>query len=155
MSRLADVPSRSVSVLWRMLPRCWRCCPISAAAGGHAAAICIAMATYERKLRSSGVPPRVGSEAGAGGRAAAAQIVGEPRAQGQEAGCAQWQHTAARAAHPRQRPRAWPHRKQVLRHEDGYLFMCYGRKRKHLHTQKISFKHHALHTWYAPAHVVQ
>ena len=50
---------------------------------------------------------------------------------------------------PRQRPRAWPaaHRKQVLRHEDGNLFMFYGP-----HTQKIPFKHHAPHTWYAPAH---
>ena len=107
------------------------------------------MATCERKLRSSGVPPRAGSVAGAGGRAPAAQIVGGARAQGREAGRARWQHTAARTAHPRQRPRAWPaaHRKQVLRHEDGNLFMFYGP-----HTQKIPFKHHAPHTWYAPAH---
>ena len=62
----------SVSVLWWMQPHCSRCRPISAAAGGHAAAICIAMAT--RKLRSSGAPPRAGSVAGAGGRAPAAQI---------------------------------------------------------------------------------
>ena len=146
----------SVSVLWRMPPRCWRCRPISAAAGGHAAAICIAMATCERKLRSSGVPPRAGSVAGAGGRAAAAQIVGGPRAQGREAGRARWQHTAACAAHPRQRPRAWPQRTEN-RYSDMRMaiYSCVmGRtcKWQHFHTQKIPFKHHAPHTWYAPAH---
>ena len=49
-----------------MLPRCWQCRPISADAGGHAAAICIAvhMATCERKLRSSGAPPRAGGQCG-------------------------------------------------------------------------------------------
>jgi hypothetical protein len=47
-----------------MPPRCWRCRPISAAAGGHAAAICIAMATCKRKLRSSGAPRREGGQCG-------------------------------------------------------------------------------------------
>ena len=71
---------------------------MSAAAGGHAAAICIAMATCERKLRSSGAPLRAGSAAGAGGRVPAAKITGGLRAQGREAGRARWQHTAARTA---------------------------------------------------------
>ena len=142
----------SVSVLWRMTPRCWRCRPISAAAGGHAAAICIDMAMCERKLRSSGVPPRAGSVAGAGGRAAAAQIIGGARAQDREAGRARWQHTAARAAHPRHRPRAlaWPQRTEN-RYSDMRMaiYSCVmGRKRQYSHTQKISFKHHAPHTWY-------
>ena len=88
--------------------------------------------------------------AGAGGRVAAAKIVRGlgPRAEKRAVPGGSTQRPAPHPG-PRQRPRAWPaaHRKQVLRHEDGNLFMFYGP-----HTQKIPFKHHAPHTWYAPAH---
>ena len=95
----------------------------------------------------------LGNVAGASGRAAAAQIAGGPWAQGQEAGRARWQHTAARTAHPRQRPHAWPQRTEN-RYPDMRMaiYSCLmGRKWHHSQTQKVPIKTHAPHTWYAPA----
>ena len=90
-------------------PCCWKCCLdlTPAAAGRHAGAICIAMATCKCKLHSAGAPPRAGSMAGASGRAAAAQLLEGAWAWGQEVGCTQWQCTMVCTAHQHQRLCAW------------------------------------------------
>ena len=145
----------SVRVLWWMPPRCWRCRPISAAAGGHAAAICIAMATCERKLRSSGATPRAGSATCGRRRWEDGHCPNSWRASGpgpRSGPCPVAAHSGPHRT-PALEACAW-----LQRTENRYsdmrmaIYSCFmDRKWQHSHTQKIPFKHHAPHTWYAGA----